>query len=121
MPGPVTDCGLYGRPRGAGALAQSQPMGAGRHDPAPAARLHLGTSIQAQRVYCDGAGGLHLTLRGRPRRDSIRSFSLSVVKRAFTVFGYSPQLALIHEARLTSPQAQGCDRNRAELRLARQF
>ena len=96
-------------------------MGTGRHVPAPAARLHLGTSIQAQRVYCDGAGGLHLTLRDRRRRDSIRSFSLSVVKRAFTVFGYSPQLALIHDTRLTNAQAQDCDRNRAEARFARQF
>jgi len=62
-----------------------------------------------------------LTLRGRPRRDSIRSFSLSVLKRAFTVFGYSPQLALFHDTRLTDAQAQDCDRNRAELRFARQF
>ena len=81
----------------------------------------LGTDIQARRVYYDGAGGAHLTLHGRPRRDRIRSFSVSVLNRAFTVFGFSPQLALIHDVRLTNAQAQDYDRNRAELRFVRQF
>ena len=81
----------------------------------------LGTSIQARRVYYDGAGQAHLTLHGRPRRDRIRSFSVSVLNRAFTVYGFSPQLALIHDVRLTNAQAQDYDRNRAELRFVRQF
>ena len=81
----------------------------------------VGTSIQARRVYYDGAGGAHLTLHGRPRRDRIRSFSVSVLNRAFTLFGFSPQLALIHDTRLTNAQAQDYDRNRAELRFVRQF
>ena len=81
----------------------------------------LGTSIQAQRVYYDGAGQPHLTLDGRPRRDRIRSFSVSVLNRAFTVYGFSPQLALIHDVRITNAQAQEYDRNRAELRFVRQF
>ena len=81
----------------------------------------LGTSIQAQRVYYDGAGQPHLTLDGRPRFDRIRSFSISVLNRAFTVFGFSPQLALIHDMRLTNAQAQEYERNRAELRFVRQF
>ena len=81
----------------------------------------LGTSLQAQRVYYDGAGQAHLTLRGRPRRDRIRSFSVSVLNRAFILFRFSPQLALIHETRLTNAQAQDYDRTRAELRFVRQF
>ena len=81
----------------------------------------LGTSAQAQRVAYDGAGQLHLTLDGRPRFDRIRSFSVSVLNRAFTLFGFSPQLALIHDVRLTNAQAQDFDRNRAELRFVRQF
>ena len=81
----------------------------------------LGTSIQAQRVYYDGAGRVHLTLDGRPRRDRLRSFNISVLNRAFTLFGFSPQLALIHDVRLTNAQAQDFDRNRAELRFVRQF
>ena len=81
----------------------------------------LGTSIQARRTYYDGAGGPHLTLYGRSRRDRIRSFSLSVLNRAFTLYGFSPQLVLIHDVRLTNAQAQDYDRNRAELRFVRQF
>ena len=81
----------------------------------------LGTSAQMNRVYYDGEGRGHLTLYGRPRRDRIRSFSLSVLNRALTVFGFSPQLALIHDVRQTNAQAQDYDRNRAELRFVRQF
>ena len=81
----------------------------------------LGTSAQMNRIYYDGEGRGHLTLDGRPRRDRIRSFSISVLNRGFTLFGFSPQLALINEARLTNAQAQDYDRNRAELRFVRQF
>jgi len=81
----------------------------------------LGTSVQARRTYYDGAGQPHLTLDGRPRRDRIRSFSLSVLNRAVTLYGFSPQLVLIHDVRLTNAQAQDYDRNRAELRFVRQF
>ena len=81
----------------------------------------LGTSAQIRRTSYDGAGRVHLTLHGRPRRDRIRSFTVSVLNRALTLYGFSPQLALIHEARLTNAQAQDYDRNRAELRFVRQF
>ena len=81
----------------------------------------LGTSIQEQRVHYDGAGGAHLTLDGKPRFDRVRSFSVSVLNRALTLFGFSPQLALIHDVRLTNAQAQDFERNRAELRFVRQF
>ena len=81
----------------------------------------LGTGIQARRTYYDGEGGAHLTIDGRPRRDRIRTFSISLLNRAFTLYGFSPQLALIHDVRLTNAQAQDYDRNRAELRFVRQF
>ena len=82
----------------------------------------LGTSVQVRRTYYyQSSGRVHLTLTGRKRLDRIRTFSISVLNRAFTLFGFSPQLALIHEARLTNAQAQDYDRNRAELRFVRQF
>ena len=81
----------------------------------------LGTDIQVRRTYYDGDGGAHLTLHGRPRRDRLRSFSVSVLNRAVTLFRFSPQLALIHDVRLTNAQAQDYERNRAELRFVRQF
>ena len=61
---------------------------------------------------------MHLTLTGRNRFDRTRTFTFSVLNRAFTLFGFSPQLALINEARQTNAQAQDYDRNRAELRAA---
>ena len=83
----------------------------------------LGTSAQMRRTYYEsgGSGPPHYTLDGRRRFDRIRTFSVSVLNRAFTLFGFSPQLAVIHEARLTNAQAQNYDRNRAELRFVRQF
>ena len=83
----------------------------------------LGTSAQMRRTYYEsgGSGPPHYTLDGRRRFDRIRTFSVSVLNRAFTLFGFSPQLAVIHEARLTNAQAQDYDRNRAELRFVRQF
>ena len=81
----------------------------------------LGTSAQMRRTYYEGSGGVHLTSNGRQRRDRTHTFTLSVLNRAFTLFRFSPQLALIHEARVTNAQAQDYDRNRAELRFVRQF
>ena len=81
----------------------------------------LGTSAQMRRTYYDGSGRVHHTLHGGKRRDRTRTFSISVLNRAFTLFRFSPQLALIHEARQTNAQAQDYDRNRAELRFVRQF
>ena len=83
----------------------------------------LGTSAQMRRTYYEsgGSGPPHFTLDGRRRFDRIRTFSVSVLNRAFTLYGFSPQLAVINEARQTNAQAQDYDRNRAELRFVRQF
>ena len=81
----------------------------------------LGTSAQARRTHYEGSGAPHLTLNRKPRFDRTRTFTLSVLNRAVTLFGFSPQIAVIHEARLTNAQAQDYDRNRAELRFVRQF
>ena len=81
----------------------------------------LGTSAQMRRTYYEGSGEVHLTLDGGRRLDRTRTFSISVLNRALTIFRFSPQLALINEARQTNAQAQDYDRNRAELRFVRQF
>ena len=81
----------------------------------------LGTSAQMRRTHFDGSGAVHLTLDRKPRFDRTLSFSVSILNRAFTLFRFSPQLALIHEARQTNAQAQDFERNRAELRFVRQF
>ena len=82
----------------------------------------LGVSGQMRWTYYYASSGqVHLTLHGRKRQDRTRTFTISVLNRAFTLFGFSPQLALIHDVRLTNAQAQDYDRNRAELRFVRQF
>lgn len=81
----------------------------------------LGTNAQMRRTYYAGEGGAHFTLTGRQRRDRSFSFSLTVLNRLIALYGFSPQIALIHEARRTNAQAQSYDRQRAELRLVRQF
>ena len=118
------DGGLRARPRGIGALPQPGALGAGGHLARPAARLH-------PRHQRPDAADVLRERRQRPDRtirwtagqrfDRIRTFTVSVLNRALTLFGFSPQLAVIHEARLTNAQAQDYDRNRAELRFVRQF
>ena len=81
----------------------------------------LGTSAQVRRIRYDGRGQAHLTLHGRPRFDRLRTVSVTVLNRAVTLFRFSPQLALVHEVRMTNAQAQDYERNRAELRFVRQF
>ena len=81
----------------------------------------LGTSAQMRRTHYEGSGSVHLTSDGRQRMDRTRTFSVSVLNRALTLFRFSPQLAFIHEARVTNAQAQDFDRNLAELRFVRQF
>ena len=81
----------------------------------------LGNSAQMRRTYYEGAGAAHLTLMGRSRRDRTLTFSISLLNRALTIFGFSPQLAVVHENRRTNAQAQSYKRDRAELRFIRQF
>lgn len=58
---------------------------------------------------------------GASRRDRISVLSVSIFNRAFTVWGFSPQLVLANEVRKSNAQLYHYDRNRAELRLVRQF
>ena len=54
----------------------------------------------------DDVRQLHLTLHGSPRFDRTHTFILSVLNRAVTLLGFSTQLALIHDVRLTNAQAR---------------
>ena len=81
----------------------------------------LGTNAQMRRTYYAGDGRAHFTLSGNRRRDRTFSFSITILNRAIAFYGFSPQIALVHETRATNAQAQGYDRDRAELRLVRQF
>ncbi len=61
------------------------------------------------------------TPAGASRADRTRILRVSIFNRAFTVRGFSPQLVLTNEARESNAQLHDYRRNRAELRLVRQF
>ena len=58
---------------------------------------------------------------GSAREDETRILRLSVLNRAFTVYGFSPQLVLVNEDRTSNAQLYDYQRNRAELRFQRLF
>ena len=78
-----------------------------------------------------GGGGLRWTDYGRgwfphvpddgARKDRTRSLRASVHNRAFTLFGFSPELVVVREERATNAQLHDYERTRGELRFVQQF
>ena len=58
---------------------------------------------------------------GAPREDRTRILRATVHNRAFTLYGFSPQLVVTNEARDTNAQLYDYKRTRAELRAVQQF
>ena len=93
----------------------------------------LGASVSLPRGFTLGGGAelrwtnyegrwcCPFTLDGASREDRVRTLSASVFNRAFTLYGFSPQFALVNEARDSNAQLHDYRRNRAELRFVRQF
>ena len=63
----------------------------------------------------------HHTRDGSSREDRTRTLSLSLHKRDFTLYGFSPQLLVTHEERTSNAQLISYDRAHGELRFVRQF
>ena len=61
------------------------------------------------------------TPAGEDRADRTRSLRLSVHNRAFTVYGFSPELVAVYEERDTNAQLYDYERTHGELRFVRQF
>ena len=61
------------------------------------------------------------TPTGEKRADRTRSVHLSVHNRAFTLYGFSPELVAVYEERDTNAQLYDYQRTRGELRFVRQF
>ena len=57
----------------------------------------------------------------RRGEDRTRILRATVHNRAFTLYGFSPQLVVTNEARDTNAQLYDYKRTRAELRAVRQF
>lgn len=92
----------------------------------------VGVSVNLPLGFTVGAGGEYhqtrykgdwtpFTPSGVSRRDRTRVLNVSVFNRAVTVFGLSPQLVLVNEARDSNAQLYDYRRNRAELRFQQQF
>ena len=56
-----------------------------------------------------------------PREDRTRSYRLSAHNRAFTLLGFSPELAVVRETRDSNAQLHGYSRTSGELRFVQQF
>lgn len=81
----------------------------------------VGLRASVQRTEYQGQGLPHNTIDRDSRVDRVRMPSISTHNRAWTVFGFSPQLSLINERRDTNAQALDYRRSRAELSFVRQF
>ena len=58
---------------------------------------------------------------GEPRKDRTKVLRASLYNRAFTLYGFSPQIAITHEEKNTNSQVYGYDGTSGEIRFVRQF
>ena len=80
----------------------------------------VGASAQLRWTDYAGEWPPH-TPPGVRREDRTRTLSASVHHRRFTLYGFSPQLALTNEARASTAQLYDYKKNAAEIRFVRQF
>jgi len=80
----------------------------------------VGASAQLRWTDYDGEWPPH-TPPGELREDRTRTLSASVHHRRFTLYGFSPELAVTNEARTTNAQLYDYRKTFAELRFVRQF
>ena len=82
--------------------------------------FNVGGSGELRRTDYEG-NWFPFTPNGAPREDRTRILRATVHNRAFTLYGFSPQLVVTNEARDTNAQLYDYKRTRAELRAVRQF
>ena len=80
----------------------------------------LGVQLELRRTRYQG-NWFPFTPGGIPRRDRARFLQASILNRAVTVNGFSPQLVLINETRKSNAQLYDYKRNRFELQFIREF
>lgn len=82
----------------------------------------LGAGAEMRWRDFKGTGRDYLTLDGARRSDRTHILRVSLLNRAFTLMGFSPQVTFVNEVRKTNAQVPGdSTRNRGELRFVRQF
>lgn len=80
----------------------------------------VGATAEVRRTKYEGDWA-PLAPAGDSRADRTRILRLSVLHRAVTAFGFSPQVALVNETRASNAQLYDYRRDRLELRFVRQF
>ena len=95
-------------------------------------RIRASTSVALPRGFTVGANAelrwtgfegnwFPFTSDGSSRDDRTRSLGLSLFNRNFTLYGFSPQVAVTYEVRRSTAQLHDYERTGGELRLVRQF
>ena len=80
-----------------------------------------GGSVQVRRTHYEGNWFPFVRKYRDAREDRTRTLSASLYNRAFTVYGFSPQLVVTRDERTSNAQLYGYERNRGELRFVRLF
>ena len=138
LDGPLRDFSLYGnwlitptvRAEGAAGYARERPKNPLYHYASRWGRIGvsvilprgftLGASYELRRKQYKG-GSIFATLDGLARRDRTRILRASVYNRAFTLYGFSPQLTITNEAQKSNGQFHNYKSTSAELSFVRQF
>ena len=138
LDGPLRDFSLYGnwlitptvRAEAGAGYARERPKDSLYHNTSRWGRIGvsvilprgftLGASYELRRKQYKG-GSVFATLDGSSRRDRTRTLRASVYNRAFTLYGFSPQLTITNEAQKSNGQFHNYQSNSAELSFVRQF
>ena len=138
LDGPLREFSLYGnwlitptvRAEGAAGYARERPKNPLYHYTSRWGRIGvsvilprgftLGASYELRRKQYKG-GSIFATLDGLSRRDRTRILRASVYNRAFTLYGFSPQLTITNEAQKSNGQFHNYKSTSAELSFVRQF
>ena len=138
LDGPLRDFSLYGnwlitptvRAEAGAGYARQRPKDPLYHNTSRWGRI--GVSVILPRGFTLGAryelrrkqykgGSVFATLDGLSRRDRTRILRASVYNRAFTLYGFSPQLTITNEAQKSNGQFHNYKSTSAELSFVRQF
>ena len=138
LDGPLRDFSLYGywlisptvRAEAAAGYARQRPKDPLYHNTSRWERIGvsvilprgftLGASYELRRKQYKG-GSIFATLDGSSRRDRTRILRASIYNRAFTLYGFSPQLVITNESQKSNGQFHNYKSTSAELRFVRQF
>ena len=138
LDGPVVDVTLGGTWTISPVVRANAAIGYGRERPESetqrndSRRLRAGLSVILPRGFTVGGSAQirwtdfegdwsFYTLSDASREDRTRTLSLSLFKRDFTLYGFSPQVVVTHEVRDSNAQIHDYKRTRGEVRLVRQF